>query len=285
MKLVEALDPFKIRAHVPHFEACVVDYRASSVATRARLRARLNVAFGDHADEKLDLFYPEMMTSSPPPPIHLFIHGGYWRSFSKDDYSYVADAIVTQGAIAAIPDYSLMPSARMARLVDQVRRAANWLGRNAREFGGDPRAISASGHSAGGHLASYLICRAPHETEFPDSSIRSVLAVSGIYDLAPIAESFLQPEIHLAADEIAQWSPCGATPRAGSRLHLAVGGSETAPFFEHANRFADHLAAFGPQLRPTILAGEDHMTIVRALGRPDSACAPLLAATIAASRD
>jgi len=272
-----------IRAHVSHFEQSVADYRASSAATRARLKARLDVAYGEHADEKLDLFYPQAMASTAPPPVHLFVHGGYWRSFSKTEYSFVADAIVAQGAIAAIVDYSLMPAARMARLVDQVRRAANWLGRHASDYGGDSGAISASGHSAGGHLATYLVCRAPHEAKFPDNPVRSVLPVSGLYDLAPIAGSFLQPELHLTADEIAQWSPCDATPRLGAKLRLVVGGSETPPFLEQAERFATRLSAFGPQSRPVVVPDEDHMTIVRAFGRPESTWTPLLAETIAAS--
>lgn len=280
----EPIDPFMIRAHVPRFADHVADYHASSAATRARLTARLDVAYGDGPDDKLDLFFPEPAVSNRQAPVHLFIHGGYWRANSKNDFSFLADSIVAQGAIAAILDYSLMPGARMDALVDQVRRAASWLGRQAREFGGDPQTISASGHSAGGHLVSYLVCRAPHEAEFPRTPVRSVLAVSGLFDLAPIAQSFLQSEIHLTAEEIARWSPCDAIPRADSVVRLAVGGLETAPFFELAARFADRLSSFALSPRSSILAAEDHMTIVRALGRPGSECATLLAETIANSR-
>jgi arylformamidase len=283
-RLSEPIDPFKIRAHVPRFAEHVADNHASSAATRARLASRLDVAYGDGPDEKLDLFFPGPALPDRPAPVHLFIHGGYWRANSKNDFSFVADSVAAQGAIAAILDYSLMPGARMGALVDQVRRAATWLGRHAQEFGGDPEAISASGHSAGGHLVSYLVCRAPHEAEFSPTPVRSVLAVSGLFDLAPIALSFLQAEIHLTADEIAQWSPCDAVPRPGSLVRLAVGGVETAPFFELARRFADRLSSFGLAPRSSILAGEDHMTIVRALGRPGTECATLLAETIAASR-
>jgi arylformamidase len=282
--LPEPIDLFNIRAQVPRFAACVADYRASSAATRARLPARVDVAYGDGADENLDLFFPDPASSTRPAPVHLFAHGGYWRANSKNDYSYVADSIVAQGVIAAILDYSLMPGARMGALVDQVRRAAIWLGRHAHDFGGDPRAISASGHSAGGHLVSYLVCRAPYEAEFPRNPVRSVLAVSGIFDLAPIARSFLQSEIHLTAEEVAQWSPRGAIPRPDIFVRLAVGALETAPFFEHAERFAERLSSFQLSPRSSIVAGEDHMTIVRSLGRAGSECAKLLAETIAASR-
>jgi arylformamidase len=276
-------DLFKIRAIVPHFDASVADYKISSAATRARLPSQLNVAYGDGPDEKLDLFFPKISAAALL-PIHLFIHGGYWRAQSKEEYSYLANAIVERGAIAAIADYSLMPGARMARLVDQVRRAAHWLSEHGREFGADPSAISASGHSAGGHLSTYLCCRAPHEPTFPDNRVRSILSVSGLYDLTPIATSFLQPELHLTPQEVAQWSPCDAVPRSDAAIRLIVGGSETAPFFAQAGRFAGHLSSCGLQPRLASVDDEDHMTIVRSLGRPGSVCASHLAAAIAASR-
>jgi arylformamidase len=277
-------DLFKIRAIVPHFEACVADYKSASAATRARLASRLDVAYGDAPDEKLDLFFPEAPAAGDLRPVHLFIHGGYWRAQSKSEYSYLADVVVAEGAIAAIADYSLMPGARMAQLVDQARRAARWLGEHGREFGGDPSAISASGHSAGGHLTAYLCCRAPHETAFPDNPVRSILCVSGLYDLAPIATSFLQAELHLTQQEIAQWSPCDAVPQSDASIRLIVGGRETAPFFAQAGRFAGRLSSCGLQPRLASVDDEDHMTIVRSLGRPGSVCASHLASALAASR-
>jgi arylformamidase len=278
------IDLFRIRAFVPHFEATVADCKAASAATRAKLASRLDVAYGEGADERLDLFFPEGHATTDARAIHLFIHGGYWRANAKGDYSYIADSVVAEGAIAAIVDYSLMPGARMATLVDQVRRAARWLGAHAAEFGGDAAAISASGHSAGGHLATYLGCRAPHEAAFPDNGVRAILAVSGLYDLAPIATSFLQPELHLTPDEIAQWSPYQANPHPDVSIRLIVGGRETAPFFEQAGRFAARLSSLGSQPRLASVDGEDHVTIARSLGRPGSVCAGHLADAIAASR-
>jgi arylformamidase len=114
--------------------------------------------------------------------------------------------------------------------------------------------------------------------------VRSVLSVSGLYDLAPIATSFLQPEIHLTPQEVAHWSPCDAIARPEAAIRLIVGGRETAPFFEQVGRFAARLSRLGLQPRIASVDEEDHMTIVRSLGRPGSACAKHLAAAIAESR-
>ncbi len=270
-------DPFMIRAHVPDWEGCVSDYAAASRAARLAFPDRRTVAYGPHRDEVLDLFVPRGGGSAP---VHLFIHGGYWRAFSKDDYAFLAESITAAGAIAAIMDYSLMPAARMDVLVEQVRRAAGWLADQAAGFGGDRARLSASGHSAGAHLASFLACRGAHEPGIALPPVRSVLLVSGLYDLAPITRSFLQPELALTPGEVARWSPLGATPDRHVSWRLLVGERETSPFHEQADAFSRHLDRAGVSARLTILPGEDHMTIVRELGRPGARCAEHLSEAI-----
>lgn len=277
-------DPFMIRAHVPHWDASVADYRAASAAARSRLEGRLGVPYGPGADETLDLFFPERPgPGQAATPVHLFVHGGYWRAFSKEDFSFVAAAITAAGAIAAVLDYSLMPGARMATLVDQVRRAALWLRAEAPGWGGDPRAISASGHSAGAHLASYLVAHAPGEAP-ADRGIRSIACLSGLYDLAPLTTSFLQPELRFTPEEVERWSPIRAVSRPDATIVLAVGDRETAPFREQPRLFAAVLAGAGAVTRLVEVPDQDHMTIVREFGRPGTAAALLLGATIDASR-
>src|SRR5690606_6077015 len=84
-------DPFRIRGHVARFDEIVADIVARSAQTRADLPAKTDIAYGPGPSETLDLFFPKDM--SQPVPVHIFIHGGYWRSFSKDDYSLVASTV------------------------------------------------------------------------------------------------------------------------------------------------------------------------------------------------
>jgi arylformamidase len=96
-----SVDPFHIPSHVPTFEALVADYEAASEAARAKLPSRLNVAYGEGRDDKLDLFFPKAARGRPR-PIHMFIHGGYWRAQSKDRYAFIVEEVTAAGAIAAI---------------------------------------------------------------------------------------------------------------------------------------------------------------------------------------
>jgi arylformamidase len=276
-------DLFRIRDHVADFAGQVEGYRVASAATRSRIRNRLDIAYGPHPDERLDLFFPAQART--PSPVHLFVHGGYWRAFSKEDYSFIADAVTGRGAIAAIMDYSLMPAARMDRLVDQVRRAARWLRANAADFGGDGKAFSASGHSAGGHLACYLGLAGPAEHEVQPSGVRAILVVSALFDLQPVSRSFVQEEIGLTPGEIAAWSPMEATPTADCHWDIVVGSGETAPFHQQADQMREHLWEHGLAPRTATIPGEEHMSIVAALGRPGTVTAERLLQTIDASRE
>lgn len=133
-------DPLNIRAHVADFDVFLENYRVASEMTRRTRRSLIDVSYGATDSECMDLFFP---TGPGPQPIHMFVHGGYWRAFSRKDYSFVADSILDAGAIAAIVDYSHLPMNRMGKLVGQVRNAAHWLVTHAERLGGSPDRISA----------------------------------------------------------------------------------------------------------------------------------------------
>ncbi len=270
-------DPFRTRDHVSNFDDLVRDYAERSAATRARHRCIPDVAYGPGPDETLDLFLPP--EPDGPAPVHVFVHGGYWRMFDKEDFSFVAETVLAEGAIAAVINYSLMPGVRLDRIVDQVRRAVRWVAADIERYGGDPAALSVSGHSAGAHLCCWLL-----DESFAGGTVKSALLLSGVYDLAPLQASFLQDLIGLTDEEVGRWSPLGARFGAGAEVSILVGERETAPFHEQAGRLADELASRNVERRFAVLAGEDHMTAVRAFGDRKSQAALELKRVIETAR-
>ncbi|WP_363274847.1 carboxylesterase family protein [Mesorhizobium sp.] len=83
-----------------------------------------------------------------------------------------------------------MPAVRMAPIVDQIRRAKRWVDEHIESHGGDPGKLTVSGHSAGAHFATMLF-----DDDSRPSGIKGALLLGGIYDLRPLQESFLAPEI------------------------------------------------------------------------------------------
>ena len=279
---VSAPDPFLIRAHVPDFEDIGADYLAMSAAARSRWPHVRDVPYGPGVAERLDLYFPGAVASAP---VHVFLHGGYWRSGSKELYAFLADTVCAAGAIAVIVEYGLMPGTRMSAIVSQVRRSLGWVAKRIADYGGHPASLSISGHSAGAHLASFALAAAPGEPDGPaPPPVRAALLVSGIYDLEPMTRSFLQPEIRLTEDEVRRWSPCQAGWRSEAHVHIVVGEGETAPFHAQAEALEKRLLTSGVPVDRDVVAAENHMTIVRSMGRVDAPMAALLARCILRSR-
>lgn len=270
-------DAFRIRGHVANFDEIVADIVARSAETRAKVPMKADVAYGDGPSETVDLFFPREMKA--PCPVHMFIHGGYWRAFSKTDYSLVAETVVAAGAIAVIVDYALMPAVRMATLVDQVRRAKQWILDNIAQYGGDPAKLTISGHSAGAHLATTLF-----QHERGPSHVDAALLLGGLYDLKPLQKSFLRDEIALTNDEVAAFTPMKKQYDAGTKVMVVVGARETPPFHEQANSFARKLSDQGLAVSQRIVVSRNHMDSVRDLGVPYSLTGRYLAELIAGTR-
>jgi arylformamidase len=251
-------DPFRTRDYIPDFDEIIRELSARSEATRVSLRM-IEISYGSDRTETFDLFFPKEMRS--PAPVHMFIHGGYWRMFSKRDFSYIADTVTAAGAIAAIVDYALMPSVRMAVPVDQARRAKAWLIANIDEHGGDPERLTASGHSAGAHL-----CALSFAESSSLSGLKAALLLGGLYDLKPLQTSFLKPEIGITDEEVKRFTPLTHRYDPTVAATVLVGELETAPFHDQAGAFAAYLTDQGLGVCHKALRRAHHMSSVRDLG-------------------
>jgi len=269
-------DPFRTRDHVADFDGIVADIVARSAATRATLPMVADVAYGEGGAERLDLFFPAGRRRDLP--VHVFIHGGYWRMFSRSDYSYVADTVTKAGAIAVIVDYALMPEVRMAVIVDQVRRAKQWVLDNISGYGGAPDRLSVSGHSAGAHLATFLF----DEASTP-GNVHAALLLGGLYDLKPLQASFLAPLIGITDEEAAEFTPMTRRQDPGTAVTILVGDQETPPFHQQAAEFAMRLREQNPRVRDFCLYQRNHMNSVRDLGIGGTQASNCLVEVVAAT--
>ena len=267
-------DLYRVRDFVPDFDAIAAEIAARSRATSARARVRADVAYGAGARETLDLVFPPAPRAGAP--LHVFIHGGYWRSGDKADYRGVAEPVLAAGGIAALIEYDLMPGARLPVLVGQARRAVAWLVANAADIGADPARVTASGHSAGGHLLSCVAATGPGEPPRPIPPLRHLLLVSGIYDLSGIPGSFLKDEARMTPEEAAAYSPLAFRHHRGPDRTIVVGARETPPFQDQARALESLLRDDGQPAKRVIVSEADHMRIVLELGDPDRPLGQLL---------
>ncbi|MDP6351305.1 MAG: alpha/beta hydrolase [Alphaproteobacteria bacterium] len=246
----------------------IARWQDDSARVRADLACELGVRFGPTKAEYMDIF-PAARARAP---VHLFIHGGYWRRFSAREFSFVARALVAAGTTVAISNYALCPDVTIDEIVRQTRAAIAWLYGNISDFRGDHGMITISGHSAGGHLVAMALATDwPGEYGLPADLVKGACAISGLYDLAPFPYSYLQPRLQLTWDQVGRNSPIRLIPEQGPALTVAVGGAETAEFQRQSR---DYLAAWqanglaGTSLVPD---GANHFTMLDGFADPDSA--------------
>ncbi len=259
---------YNARAAIADAAAILQRWADESAAARRRSTALLDIAYGASAPERLDYF----PAAAPGAPLFVFMHGGYWRSLDKSDFSWVAPPLVDAGISVAIPNYALAPSARVETIVRQMLAAHTWLHRNAGRLGIDRRRIVAGGHSAGGHLAAMMLCAQwPRwESGLPRALVRAGVSISGLHDMRPVAAApFLREDLRL--DDAAAWrlSPVSMQPTRSARLLAAVGAMESDEF----HRQATALAAAWPagSVDTMEIPGRHHLSVLEALAEPGHA--------------
>ena len=258
---------YNIEHLVPDRLALVARMAEESARTRETLEAFLDVSYGPTLDETVDIF----PAAAPGAPILIFIHGGYWRSFSNKDFSLVAAGPVARGMTVAAMNYSLCPKVTIPEITRQSRAVVAWLYREGPRFNGDPGRIFVCGHSAGGQQVGMLAATDWRgDYGLPADVVRGGIPISGIYDLAPLAHSWLQPKLALNHEIIRRESPLYNIPSGGPPLLISLGENESLEFHRQAAVYLDTWKANGLQAELLVQPGKNHITAVEDLARPDS---------------
>lgn len=247
--------------------------RRSSAAEAASLRypCHRQISYGPDPDHTFD-FYPARDTDKPT-PVLLFIHGGFWRSMRASQFAFLAPGFVDQGISLALIDYPLIPRVRMAQVVHACRLALAHVYARADSLGVDADRIVVAGNSAGGHLVAELMdTHWMDAMGLPRNCLRGGVAISGLYDLAPVAASFQNDSLQLTAEETAHYSPLMRPVQLLAPLLVAVGGEETSEFLRQSAAFAEHARVHGTTTQHMVVPHTNHITVVLdAMANPDSA--------------
>jgi arylformamidase len=247
-----------MRGAVPEWRQYLKLWETDSAATRMMLPGTLNIQYGTSGDETLDVLLPA--TSVNDAPVQILLHGGYWRALHKDDFSFLAPPLAAAGIVSVVVNYALCPAVTMSELTEQCRRAVRWTRAHIAAFGGDPKNLHLTGHSAGAHLAVMMALT-------PDlaGAIRSVTALSGLYDLAPVSLCSMQQDLRLTPAEIAALSPMDQALPSGLKLLVGAGAEETAAFHWQSDAFGAVCRANGLDCMVMNIPHHHHYSVVGAL--------------------
>ena len=257
---------FNPRAAARNVDERVAAYADASAATRARLDGVLDVRYGPGAKETLDIF----PANAPDAPVHLFIHGGYWRAMDKSDYSFIADVFQPAGATTVLVNYGLCPTVTLDTIVVQTMRAIAWTWRNIARHGGDPGRLYVSGNSAGGHLTAMALAHDWTAEGLPADIIKGAIPVTGVFDCEPVPDITVNEQVRLDRDEARRLSPLRNPPRRPLPVLVAVGGAEPRLWIRMSKDYAALCREHGLECEYMELPEHDHFDIGRAVGDSQS---------------
>jgi arylformamidase len=261
------------RARVADHARVLGNWAAASAHVRAQTpAARLGLRYGQGASETLDVFPATVSTPAAGAPVLVFIHGGYWRSLDKSDFSFIAPAFNAAGALVLVPNYALCPAVTIEHIALQMAQAVAWAVDHAAEHGGDPSRIALVGHSAGAHLAAMLLtCRWKDlDADLPAQPLAGALAISGLYDLEPLRHTpCVKNDLRLTPASVSRLSPAFFPRPKGGKLYAVVGLEESDEFLRQNALIRD---VWGPTAVPVCetLPGANHFNVLNPLADPAS---------------
>jgi acetyl esterase/lipase len=230
--------------------------------------------------QKLDLYRPR---GARHLPVLFFLHGGAWRSGDRKQYPFLANRLVQEGFAVVVPSYRLVPKHPYPAAAEDAASALAWTLKNVQAHGGDPSRVWVAGHSAGAHLATLVTGdrRWLEARQASPEGIRGILAVSGVYDIAALAEGANSP---VFGNDPALWdaaSPIRFVRPGLPPLLLAYCQWDYPSLPQQATRFHDALAAAGARARLVYIEGENHISEVANAAQDSS---PLLQALLGFTR-
>jgi arylformamidase len=238
---------------VANSSALIAARNATSAKVRA-LHRTLDVPYGPGERTKFDL-YPAQDSSAP---CLVFLHGGYWQRNSREDFAMMIEGLAAHRWSVAIPGYSLAPQASVMQIVQEILLALDWLSaRGASQGIAGP--VLLSGWSAGAQLAALAL----HHPV-----VTAGLAISGVFDLAPIRDTWLNTALRLTDEEIAKLSPL-RLPVVQKPLAIAYGSAELPALVSDSRKLHEDRRAAGAPGELIAVEGADHFTILDELRRAD----------------
>ena len=257
----EELDKqYFVRGLVPEWDSKLSEFSNLSSQKRKERKVFENIPYGDDKRQVLDIIMPKKLISGGS-PVLLFFHGGYWRMMDKNQFSFIANAGDPSGAITVIPNYRLLPLNNFDDINQDSKNALEWVFNNIQLYGGDPNKVIVCGHSAGAQLAAQAVASCGRK-------VSSFVGISGIYDLAPIKNTFLNDIGFLNDRLIEKYSLKTANTSYLTSAVFSYGEHESDEFKRQSKEQNSNWIKSGLNTKSIEIKNSNHATIVEQLNNP-----------------
>lgn len=239
---------------------------------RAALVVR-HAQYGQGKREALDCYSSRARNA----PVIVFFYGGSWSSGRKEEYGFVGRALASRGFVAVIPDYRLVPAVTFPDFIKDGAAAIAWTQRHIADYGGDPKRIVLTGHSAGAYNAMMLALNTEflREAGADPSAIKGVAGIAGPYDFYPFNVKASIDAFGAAPDPHAT-QPISFVRADAPPLLLMHGDKDGLVRPRNMLSLAEKQTACGGKVETRLYPELNHVDSMLALSRPFRAKAPVL---------
>ena len=244
--------------------AALVEATAQAVASDEHIVVA-NVSYGARPRQKLDVFAP---IGAERAPCLVFFHGGFWQEGAKDVSGFAARNFTVHGWVYVSVGYTLTPDVSLTELTSEIYQVLDYLRENADRYNIDADKVVLSGHSAGGHLTASVL--ADVLGQGAAAHLAGAVMVSGVFDLEPIAISYVNDLARISSEEVARLSPARHMPKKNIPVHLVIGADEPEAFQAQTAALAELWKQHLSDLSLVRVPGRDHFDILEVLADPNS---------------
>ncbi len=250
-------DAYANAAHIAGAETFPPRWAADAEAFRTTWQNKeLDVPYGDKARNRFDLFSPSGQSAG----LVVFVHGGYWLKFDKSAWSHFAAGALSNGWTVCLPSYEHASDVPISEITQQVGAAITAA---AQRVSGP---IRLTGHSAGGHLVSRMVCEDTPLAGPVAARVDRVVSISGLHDLNPLRNTQMNESFQLTEESAAAESPALKKRLGGFEVVAWVGEAERPEFIRQSRL----LAEAWPNTRFEAAPGKHHFDVIDDLQDPRS---------------
>ena len=233
----------------------------TSSSTSPKAKVLRNCAYGDHPQQKADVFLPPSASANNQQqfPIAVVVHGGFWVAGDKSTYTDICKRLCHAGVIVVNINYRLAPSTKYTEQIQDLNHAILWINQTLHALKGNPQQLYLLGDNAGANLALTYSLALQHPylrnalgiQRYPKANtIKGLILLNGLYDMEagilhhlPMRKLWQQTFFGHAKKNRAQQIELASPLR---HLHpqlppIFIGGTEADPLFSQSVALANAL--------------------------------------------
>ncbi|MCL5042886.1 MAG: alpha/beta hydrolase [Gammaproteobacteria bacterium] len=227
-----------------------------------------NQAYGSDERQRLDVYLP--VGELEQAPVVLFFYGGSWRGGSKDNYTFVGEALAARGIITVVADYRVYPDVTYPEFLHDSADALAWVVEQRHEWQQQTGPLVVMGHSAGAYNAAMLALDprwlAPHDLSPAD--LDAWISLAGPFEFLPILNPRVKPVFHHPETPLDSQPIEHAGAHSPPALLMAARPDRLVDPERNTQAMSEKLTAAGVPVSTHYFDARNHFTLVLALAHP-----------------